>query len=99
MSDIVIYTNPETLEHKKGNKQGEEKYSWFHWTMKRPPKKLLEGDRIYFAINGAVVGSFECEDFRPSDKKETIIWHKYSWKELETPIKTKAFRGFRYKWW
>lgn len=95
MSAIVIYTNPDTLEHKKGA----DGFDWYYWSMSRPPKKLEEGDKIFFAVEGAVVGSFVCDRFRPGDTEETVIWYKSSWQPLSKPIPTKAFRGFRYVWW
>ena len=95
MSDIVIYTKPEILAHKKG----EDGFDWYYWSMKRPPKRLETCDRIFFAVEGEVVGSFGCDQFRPWDTKETIIWHKSTWEDLGGPIPTKPFRGFRYKWW
>ena len=99
--DIVIYTNPEILAHKKGD-GGREMY---YWEIKRPPKNFKEGDRIFFAIKGQVVGSFECEEFYPEKDDyddpidyETIVWHADSWKDIK-PIPTKVFSGFRYRWW
>jgi len=95
MSGIVIYTTPEILEHKKGV----DGYEWYYWAMSRAPKHLEEGDDIFFAVSGFVVGSFKCEAFNPWDKEETITWHKDSWVSLSNPIAVIPFRGFRYVWW
>ena len=100
--DIVIYTNPEILSHKKGA-DGHETY---YWEMYRTPKKFKENDRIYFATKGFVRGSFICCEFHPEKDDygdpvdyETIVWDADSWQELEKTIPTKHFQGFRYKWW
>lgn len=93
--DIVIYTNPDTLEHKRGmDGMG----PIYYWEMSRVPKNFKEGDRIYFAVKGKVEGSFECISFNP-ERLETIEWYCNSWKELKKSIPTKQFRGFRYRWW
>ena len=100
--DIVIYTNPETLEHKKGGDGG----TTYYWEMTRPPKNFKVGDRIFFAAKGQVVGSFKCIEFNPEKDDygdpinyETIVWQADSWTELKESISIKSFRGFRYKWW
>ena len=92
--DIVIYTTPETLEHKKGA----DGYEEYYWSLSNPPRKLNVGDRIFFAVKGNIVGSFECKEFNPYNE-ETICWHKDSWKELDKPIPTKHFQGFKYRNW
>ena len=46
--DIVIYTNPETLNHK----QGGDGYKVYFWQMYKTPKNFKVGDRIYFAVKG-----------------------------------------------
>lgn len=107
MTDIVIYTNPEVLEHKKGADGGQ----IYYWTLSRFPKRLLEEiptdvalapdftyGRIFFAVKGFVVGSFEIIEINQDDE-ETIVWDKDSWVELKEKIPTKPFQGFRYRWW
>jgi hypothetical protein len=89
--DIIIYTTPEKLEHKKGA-DGYERYFWY---LSKPPKNFKAGDKIFFAVKGKIVGSFVCEEFNPYDE-ETIVWHKDSWKELDEPIMCKHFQGFKY---
>ena len=98
--DIVIYTTPEKLNHKKGADQS------YYWEITRPPKNFKVGERIYFAIKGRVVGSFKSKEFNPEKDDygdpvdyETIVWNADSWQKLEKPIPTKQYRGFRYKWW
>jgi hypothetical protein len=94
--NIVIYTSPETLLHKREPNQV------CYWTMKRPPKKLKEGDRVYFAIKGEIQGYFIVNYFDPEDKIETIVFKSDSWVQLngiEPWAFCKPFRGFRYQWW
>jgi len=94
--DIVIYTNPETLLHKR-----KPKYSCY-WSMKRPPKKFSEGDRVYFAVKGEIHGSFLCSYFDPEDEEETICFESDSWEQADEYadwVFCKPFRGFRYRWW
>ena len=49
--NIIIYTIRETLKHK----QGADGYQRYYWNFSRPPKRLEEGDRIYFADRKSVV--------------------------------------------
>lgn len=92
--DIVIYTRPETLSHKKGEDGGKD----YYWYFERPPKKFERGERVYFAVKGFVVGSFRSYYFNPFDD-ETVCWECKTWEEMKNPIPTKPFRNFRYKWW
>lgn len=101
--DIVIYTTAEKLVHKKGEN---EEADYFYWYMSRPPKNFKVGDKVYFAVNNEIKGSFECYEFNPEkdeygDPKteETICWDKDSWKDETMDIQCSSFRGFRYKWW
>lgn len=87
--DIVIYTNPDTLIHKR-----EKDMSCF-WDMKRLPINFKEGEIIYFAIQGQVLGYFVCGDI----DYVAIYWESNSWHTLRKKIKCKPFRGFQYKWW
>lgn len=95
--DIVIYTNPETLLHKRQPDFG----CW--WSMKRPPKNFNEGDRVYFAVKGEVHGSFLCDDMEDWDNSEwKLYFESNSWEqidELDAKYFCKPFRGFRYRWW
>jgi len=95
--DIVIYTNPETLLHKRRP----DFYCW--WSMKRLPKNLQEGDRIYFAVKGEIQGSFkfDCFDYE-RDEGEVLCFNSNSWEQADEYadwIFCKPFRGFRYRWW
>jgi len=94
ITDIVIYTYRAMLEHSKGA-DGGQKYSWHQW---RSPEHFNVGDRIYFASEGYVQGYFICEELNPG-QRETIVWDKNSWHELEEKIPTRNFRGFKYRWW
>ena len=95
--DIVIYTNPETLL----DKRRPDFNCW--WAMKRLPKNLQIGDRIYFAVKGEIQGSFkfDCLDYE-RDEREVICFKSDSWEQADEYadwIFCKPFRGFRYKWW
>jgi hypothetical protein len=52
--------------------------------------------KIYFAVKGFVVGSFDIDNI--DEDENTIFFYSETW-ELEAPVPCKAFRGFRYKWW
>lgn len=70
--------------------------------MKRLPKNLQRGDRIYFAVKGEIQGSFKFDCFDYYDESDTICFNSDSWKqayEYAEWIFCKPFRGFRYKWW
>jgi len=90
MTDIIIYTTKEKLEHKKGA----DGYKRYYWELPRTPKQLEEGGKIYFACNGFIKGYFIIDEFNPDDK-EMIIWNCDSWKDIK-PIPTKSFQGFKY---
>ena len=53
--------------------------------------------KIYFAVKGFVVGSFDIEEIEEDENR--IAFYSETWKELKTPIPCEPFRGFRYKWW
>ncbi len=90
--DIIIYTKPEVLDHKKGG-DGHQTYYWNFG--EREPKQFDEGDRIFFAVKGFIVGSFLCKEYNEGDE-ELIVWDKDSWEPLKTPIPCKPFQGFKY---
>jgi hypothetical protein len=77
------------------------------WCMKKIPKKLKGGDRIYFVKNGSVESSmrFLYEDNGTSHCDVTERdWngHNLYMDDLryeDGTIKTKGFQGFRYRWW
>ena len=92
MTDIIIYTTPEVLAHKKGA-DGFQKY---YWNLSKPPKNFKVGEKIFFAVKGLIQGYFICEEFNPEDE-EMIIWDKDSWTELKIKIPIKPFQGFKYK--
>lgn len=93
--DIVIYTNPEVLLYKRKPDHN----CW--WEMKRLPKNLQKGNRIYFAVKGEIQGSFKFDCFDYYDESETICFESDSWKQIESldaKYFCKPFRGFRYRW-
>jgi len=102
MTDIIIYTTEEKLNHKKGLQKGEEAFEEFYWTFKSLPKKLEIGDKVYFAIKGFIRGYFIVNDINKSPlyfadvPENNIIWNKNSWVELKEKIPTKSFQGFKY---
>lgn len=65
MSDIIIYTTIEVLEHKKKDGLGKD---YCYWSLSKPPKKLEKNKktwgRIYFATKGFIRGYFEIFDIR-----------------------------------
>ena len=94
MPDIVIYTNPETLEHKKNPGKGILPY----WEFKRRPKddvwdELREGEgRLYFAVKGIVAGYFELmyvDSFNYESDEIAIMPN--SWVLLKKPVPTNPF--------
>jgi len=89
--DIIIYTTPETLEHKKGG----DGYEEYYWNLPNPPKDFKVGDKVYFATKGMIRGYFITNSFNPYDE-ETICWNKNSWVDIDT-IPCKPFQGFKYK--
>ena len=101
MSDIIIYTTEENLIHKKGLKEGEGKFEMFYWKFSRLPKKLNEGDKVYFATEGFIKGYFIVLDINETfnhfaeTPKNSIEWKSDSWKDIK-PIPTKSFQGFKY---
>lgn len=96
MTNIIIYTTEETLDHKKGLKKGEEDYTHFFWELSKTPKRLNDCERIYFATGGAIRGFFIIEDVDVSTYGDCKIeWNPISWKDID-PIPTKSFQGFKY---
>lgn len=93
--DIVFYSKASVLNHKK------RKGYIYHWSMRVPPKDFKKGERIYFAVNGYVVGSFKCLRFSPKDPIETLVWVPESWEPLKPKIKLdqRNWQGFKYRWW
>lgn len=105
MTSIIIYTNPETLNHKKGLKEGEEDFTMFYWEFSRFPKKVTNDDKIYFATKGFIRGYFLIADINCSERDisqdpmgmpdNSISWSCESWEDIK-PIPTKSFQGFKY---
>lgn len=93
--DIVIYTTPETLNHKKGIG---EPFSHYFWSLAKCPKKFERGDKVFFAVKGQIVGYFVSEDFGTAGERTEITWNKASWRDVK-PIPCKHFQGFKYRNW
>lgn len=94
MSDIVIYTNPEILDHKKCPEFTE---CW--WEMSRKPTRLKVGERIHFATKDVVRGSFQVTDIKRTYNRFEIYWEPSSWRNNQIGEVSPRFRGFRYRWW
>lgn len=101
MADIIIYTTEESLNHKKGLEEGEESFDEFYWNFPRLPKRLEQGDKVYFATKGLIRGFFIINDINKERlyfaevPENNIIWNKNSWVDIK-PIPTKSFQGFKY---
>ena len=98
--DIVVYTRPDVLDHKRGLDHTEDRrLTRRYWEFSRPPKSIDslsdEGARIYFAVDGVVLGSFEIDKTSAYD----VEWSIRSWRPLAQVVTCKPFRGFRYRWW
>ncbi len=82
MTDIIIYTTEESLNHKKGLKKGEKRFREFYWTFPRLPKRLMQWDKVYFATKGFIRGYFIVNDlgeeaiYYANVPKNNIIWNK-----------------------
>ncbi len=97
MTDIIIYTNAEALLHKQGKLPNDDDWSEtgdYYWHLPRTPKKLKQGDRIYFALKGYIRGYF-IVDFIEVDDECDINFNSQTWKDIE-PIGCKPFQGFKY---
>ena len=89
----MVATTKKVLDHKKGN----DGYEWYYWKLPKMPKQLAEGDRIHFAVNKKVQGSFKIESIdRPMHEVE---WNADSWQDEKKDIPSKVRQGFAYKWW
>jgi hypothetical protein len=84
MTDIIVYTRPEVLEHKIE--------SWgCYWDLPNKPKRKLDKEsRIYFATKGFVRGSFAI-----TDRVDNTIYFD-DWEPLHELIPQKPFQGFKY---
>jgi hypothetical protein len=108
--DIVV-TIPKS-EYKNDDKETEffndNPNSVQFWVLKRFPKNLNIGDRVYFIKNGIVESSMKVIKLETDAKQECDVTNRV-WsgnciymndlKYENNPVKTKGFQGFRYKWW
>ncbi len=99
MTDIIIYTTPENLEHKKGNLDNE--FNEYYWKLNRLPKKCDMGDKIYFATKGFIRGYFIILDFFETAghyagvPENSITFRCNTWRDIKS-VPTKSFQGFKY---
>lgn len=80
------------------------------WVLKKVPKQLQEGDRIYFVKHGQIDSSMvvkfietaklqKCDVTGREWYADCLIWMQNLRDETNLNIKIKGFQGFRYKWW
>jgi hypothetical protein len=95
MVSIIIYTTKNKLLHKQDKLKFDEDKSdcgEYYWEFSNLPKRFdIEKDRIYFAVQGFIVGYFEPVD----NDNYSIFFDSKSWKDIQ-PIPTKSFQGFKY---
>jgi hypothetical protein len=101
MTSIIIYTNEKALLHKQDKLSFEEDedkatHGEYFWRFERKIKRLNIKDRIYFAVNGFIKGSFLVKDIGEDCNSTEIEFLSSSWKDLQKPIPCKPFQGFKY---
>lgn len=88
--------------------QNDKDYIQF-WILKKMPKDMDVGDRVYFVKHGLVESSMEIYDFEFDAENICEVTNR-KWTgctlymtdlryENDLDIKVKGFQGFRYKWW
>jgi len=100
MTDIIIYTTGDKLLHKQGKLPDDEDWAesgFYYWHLRGTPKRLKEGEKIYFAVKGYIRGYFIVLDIDDYDECE-IEFDSRSWKSIKTNdlIACKPFQGFKY---
>ena len=98
MTNIIIYTNEETLLHKQGkfqNDPDESPIGEYYWELPNRPVDLKAGEKIFFATKKQIRGYFEIEDIDDIYSGVQIVFLAKSWKDIR-PIHIKPFRGFKY---
>ncbi len=104
MTDIIIYTTGDKLLHKQDKLKDDPDKSncgEYYLEFSRFPKKIKEGDRIYFAVNKNIVGYFLIQYLSLYGEPyarvpmDSISWNSKTWKDIK-PIPTKPFQGFKY---
>lgn len=79
------------------------------WTMNRIPKKLKEGDRVYFVKDNKIESSMEVFNIEYDTENKCEVTGR-TWKGKCTlclcdlrkesiDFEIKGSQGFRYKWW
>ena len=83
--------------------------SYQFWTMNRIPKKLKEGDRVYFVRENKIDSSMEVFNIEYDTENRCMVTGRL-WRgkctlclcglrEENIDLNIKGFQGFRYKWW
>jgi hypothetical protein len=104
MRDIIIYTIPDKLLHKRDmleNDPDKSENGYYYWRLRHVPKDWLETEeseeaRIYFATNGIIQGYFMVDDVQSDTYGYDIEFHWSSWRDLDKIIPVKPFQGFKY---
>ena len=102
--DFIIYTLPETLEHKKRDGRRDDGRFCF-WKFSKLPKRIqedewsedIDGIRMYFATKGFINGYFELQDMGMDTHlmDNEVTFYSESWHDI-TPIPITHFQGFKY---
>lgn len=79
------------------------------WTLHRVPKKLNEGDRVYFVKNNRIESSMRVIEIKTDSETDCLttgrIWSGRCQIFMDDLVIeninliTKGFQGFRYCWW
>ena len=103
-ADFIVYTMPDTLEHKKRDGRMNA-HKFCYWGLKNYPSRLSELEdndfefddvRIYFATKGFIRGYFVLRDVgHINHDSNEVTWYSESWKDIP-PIPIKHFQGFKY---
>ncbi len=94
--DICIYTTNDTLRKKRGLNQEEFHCYEYYWRLRRKPKQLISGAKIYFATNKMIRGYFIIDHIEELDQDcYEITFRKETWKSVKNKP-TKQFQGFKY---
>lgn len=109
---ILVFTNKETLNHKKIDGR-EDEGEYCYWETKKIPKKfikkvitkeggeyydLIEEFPFYFAIDGKIKGYFLIDSVDEGEVHKSIwmIFYSESWNEIKNGEILKPSQGWRY---
>jgi len=101
--EIINVEAEEKWAHELSDKDRE--FAFCFWSLKRQPKKLEPGDRVYFVHNGQIVNYNEFTRYQEDDEYCEVTdrwWNgpmlvmKIPSIPLKHPVPMKGFQGFRY---